>query len=180
MQGVDIHRICVFVFAGSKKCTRNSTDCLLCLRVLKKIPVMLVERVLCLRVQKNAPAMVLHVVILSVAKDLAGCTNILWFGDLEILEFLDLAPPRHNKYTYSALGLIATFTSFRMTVHSKTARSAKNWAVVLLSRRPSHNGHKQLLTFYTIKSLSLYLPSGRAHIALRLLRWVKIRLLLTF
>ena len=51
----------------------------------------------CLRVQKNAPAMVLNVVILSVAKDLAGCTNILWFGDLEILEFLDLAPPRHNK-----------------------------------------------------------------------------------
>ena len=41
------------VFTGSKKCTRNSTDCLLCLRV-----------------QKNAPAMVLHVVILSVAKDL--------------------------------------------------------------------------------------------------------------
>ena len=40
------------------------------MRVLKKIPVMLVERVLCLRVQKNAPAMVLHVVILSVAKDL--------------------------------------------------------------------------------------------------------------
>ena len=68
------------VLAGSKKCTRNSADCLLCLRV-----------------QKNAPAMVLHVVILSVAKDLAGCANILWFGDLEILEFLDLAPPRHNK-----------------------------------------------------------------------------------
>lgn len=44
-----------------------------------------------------------------------------------------------------------------------TARSAKNWAVVLHSRRPSHNGHKQLLTFYTIKSLSLYLPSGRAY-----------------
>ena len=41
------------VFAGSKKCTRNSTDCLRCLRV-----------------QKNAPAMVLNVVILSVAKDL--------------------------------------------------------------------------------------------------------------
>ena len=53
MRGVDRHRICFFVFAGSKKCTRNSTDCLLCLRV-----------------QKNAPAMVLHVVILSVAKDL--------------------------------------------------------------------------------------------------------------
>ena len=47
------------VFAGSKKCTRNSTDCLLCLRVLKRIAVMLVERVLCLRVQKNAPATVL-------------------------------------------------------------------------------------------------------------------------
>ena len=76
--------------------------------------------------------MVLHVVILSVAKDLAGCANILWFGDLEILEFLDLAPPRHNKKTYSALGLIATFTSFRMTVHSKTARSAKK-----LGRRTS-------------------------------------------
>ena len=76
------------VFAGSKKCTHNSTDCLLCLRVLKKIPVMLVERVLCLRVQKNAPAMVLHIVILSVAKDLAGCTNILWFGYLEILHFV--------------------------------------------------------------------------------------------
>ena len=114
MQGVDRHRICFSVFAGSKKCTRNSTDCLRCLRVLKKVPIS-VERVLCLRVQKNAPAMVLHVVILSVAKDLAGCANILWFGDLEILEFLDLAPPRHNKYTYSALGLIATFTSFRMT-----------------------------------------------------------------
>ena len=70
MQGVDRPRICFFVFAGSKKCTRNSADCPLCLRVLKKIPVMLVERVLCLRVQKNAPAMVLHVVILSVAKDL--------------------------------------------------------------------------------------------------------------
>ena len=37
---------------------------------------------------KNAPAMVLNVVILSVAKDLAGCTNILWFGDLEILHFV--------------------------------------------------------------------------------------------
>ena len=49
---------------------------------------MLVERVLCSRVQKNAPAMVLHVVILSVAMDLAGCTNILWFGDLEILHFV--------------------------------------------------------------------------------------------
>ena len=97
MRGVDRHLICFFVFAGSKKCTRNSADCPLCLRVLKKIPVMLVERVLCLRVQKNAPVMVLHVVILSVAKDLAGCANILWFGDLEILEFLDLAPPRHNK-----------------------------------------------------------------------------------
>ncbi len=80
MRGVDRHLICFFVFAGSKKCTRNNADCLLCLRV-----------------QKNAPAMVLHVVILSVAKDLAGCANILWFGDLEILEFLDLAPPRHNK-----------------------------------------------------------------------------------
>ena len=80
MQCVDRHLICFFVFAGSKKCTRNSTDCLLCLWV-----------------QKNAPAMVLHIVILSVAKDLAGCANILWFGDLEILEFLDLAPPRHNK-----------------------------------------------------------------------------------
>ena len=70
MRGVDRHRISFFVFAGSKKCTRNSTDCLLCLRVLKMIPMMLVERVLCLRVQKNAPVMVLHVVILSVAKDL--------------------------------------------------------------------------------------------------------------
>ena len=27
-------------------------------------------------------------VILSVAKDLAGCANILWFGDLEILHFV--------------------------------------------------------------------------------------------
>ena len=58
------------VFAGSKKCTRNSSVCIRCLRVLRKIPVMLLERVLCLRVQKNAPAMVLHIVILSVAKDL--------------------------------------------------------------------------------------------------------------
>ena len=70
MRGIDRHLICFFVFAGSKKCTRNSTDCPLCLRVLKMIPMMLVERVLCLRVQKNAPAMVLHIVILSVAKDL--------------------------------------------------------------------------------------------------------------
>ena len=69
MRGVDRHLICFFVFAGSKKCTRNSADCPLCLRVLKKEPIP-VERVLCLRVQKNAPAMVLHVVILSVAKDL--------------------------------------------------------------------------------------------------------------
>ena len=29
------------MFVGLKKCTRNSTDCLLCLRVLKKIPVRL-------------------------------------------------------------------------------------------------------------------------------------------
>ena len=49
---------------------------------------MLVERMLCLRVQKNAPAMVVHIVILSVAKDLAGCANILWFGYLEILHFV--------------------------------------------------------------------------------------------
>ena len=53
MWGIDRHRICFFVFAGSKKCTRNNADCPLCLRVLK-----------------NAPAMVLHIVILSVAKDL--------------------------------------------------------------------------------------------------------------
>ena len=32
----------------------------------------------------------------------------------EILEFLYLTPPRHNKQTCSALGLIATFTSFSM------------------------------------------------------------------
>ena len=86
----------------------------------------------------------------------------------------------------TAQGAIANYSlliildSHIATLLGMTARSAKNWAVVLLSRRPSHNGHKQLLTFYTIKSLSLYLPSGRAHIALRLLRWVKIRLLLTF
>ena len=49
MRGDDRPRICFFVFAGSKKCTRNSTDCPRCLRVL---------------------AMVLNVVILSVAKDL--------------------------------------------------------------------------------------------------------------
>ena len=75
MQGVDRHLICFFVFAGSKKCTRNSTDCLLCLRVLKRIPMMLVERVLCSRVQKYAPAMVLYVVILSVAKDLLSASQ---------------------------------------------------------------------------------------------------------
>ena len=85
MRGIDRHRICFFVFAGSKKCTRNSPDCPLCLWVqknapatvliaygvcgFKKVPIS-VERVLCLRVQKNAPAMVLNVVILSVAKDL--------------------------------------------------------------------------------------------------------------
>ena len=33
----------------------------------------------------------------------------------EILEFLYLTPPRHIKQTCSALGLIATFTSFSMT-----------------------------------------------------------------
>ena len=87
MRGVDRHRICFFVFAGSKKCTRNNADCPLCLRVLKKVSIS-VERVLCSRVQKNAPAMVLNVVILSVAKDLAGSTNIHWFGDLEILHFV--------------------------------------------------------------------------------------------
>ena len=53
MRGADRLRIYFFVFAGSKKCTRNSTDCLRCLRV-----------------QKNVPAMVLNVVILSVAKNL--------------------------------------------------------------------------------------------------------------
>ena len=59
------------MFSGSKKCTREGVGCSLSLRV-----------------QKNAPAIVLNVVILSGAKDLAGCTNILWFGDLEILHFV--------------------------------------------------------------------------------------------
>ena len=91
------------MFAGSKKCTRNSTDCPLCLWVQKgagiggegavfmgskKCTRNSADCLLCLRVLKNAPAMVLHIVILSVAKDLAGCTNILWFGYLEILHFV--------------------------------------------------------------------------------------------
>ena len=58
MRGIDRHRICFFVFAGSKKCTRNSAVCIRCSRVLKKVPIS-VERVLCLRVQKNVPATVL-------------------------------------------------------------------------------------------------------------------------
>ena len=92
MQGVDRHRICFFVFAGSKKCTRDGFACCHPERSEGSPPSQPKDNVTNLVIARRALPEVaisfVQCVILSVVKDLAGCANILWFGDLEILHFV--------------------------------------------------------------------------------------------
>ena len=92
MQGVDRHRICFFVFAGSKKCTRDGFACCHPERSegspLSQPKDNVTNLIIARRSLLDMAISFAQCVILSVAKDLAGCTNILWFGYLEILHFV--------------------------------------------------------------------------------------------
>ena len=165
------------MFAGSKKCTRDGFACCHPERSEGSPPSQPKDNVPNLVIAKRT----LPDVAISFAQCvMLRCAKHLLAGRLRGDSSLHSEWQRKVPLLIANYSLLIILDSHIATLLGMTARSAKNWAVVLLSRRPSHNGHKQLLTFYTIKSLSLYLPSGRAHIALRLLRWVKIRLLLTF
>ena len=80
------------VFAGSKKCTRDGFACCHAERSEGSPPSQPKDNVTDLVIARRAlldmAISFAQYVILSVAKDLAGCANILWFGDLEILHFV--------------------------------------------------------------------------------------------
>ena len=92
MRGVDRHFICFFVFAGSKKCTRDGFACCHPERSEGSPPSQpkdnVTDLVIAKRTLPDVAISFVQCVILSIVKDLAGCANILWFGDLEILHFV--------------------------------------------------------------------------------------------